>query len=82
MNILHRKQQPVRLQKVEPWHIRLNRWAMRNFGYLLLIITIISLITFIGLCFWIVGGSALESGNYYNHINDCLTIRSDYLWRI
>lgn len=80
MNLIHRKQEPVRLHKTEHWTVRLNRWAMMNFGYLLVIITILSLLTFMGFCFIIVGNSCLESGNYYNHINDCLTIRSDYLW--
>ena len=73
MNLFNRKDEPVRLNPpADPTRVRLNRWVCRNFGYLLLIITIISLLSFIGLCFWIIGGSALESGNYYNHLNDCV----------
>lgn len=53
---------------------RLNRWCMRNFGYLLLVITILTLLAFIGVSFLIVGSSSLESGNYYNHLNDCASI--------
>lgn len=74
MNFLHRKSQPVRLQKKESWNVRLNRWAMRNFGYLLLVTTILTLLAFIGVSFLIVGNSSLESGNYYNHLNDCASI--------
>ena len=74
MNFLHRKSQPVRLQKKESWNVRLNNWAMGNFGYLLLVTTILTLLAFIGVSFIIVGGSSLESGNYYNHLQDCACI--------
>ena len=74
MNFLNRKSQPVRLQKKESWSTRLNRWAMRNFGYLLLVTTILTLLAFIGISFLIVGSSSLESGNYYNHLQDCASI--------
>ena len=74
MSFLNRKTQPVRLQKKESWSTRLNRWAMRNFGYLLLVTTILTLLAFIGISFLIVGSSSLESGNYYNHLQDCASI--------
>ena len=74
MSFLNRKTQPVRLQKKESWSVRLNRWAMRNFGYLLLVTTILTLLAFIGISFLIVGSSSLESGNYYNHLQDCASI--------
>lgn len=76
INIFSRKK-PARLDPAQPLQVRLNKWCMRNFGYLILITIIISLLTFIGFCFYIMSGSCLESGNYYNHLGDCarITIR-------
>lgn len=43
-------------------------------GYILLFLTILCMITFLIISFKIVGGSCLESGNYYNHIQECVFI--------
>jgi signal peptidase I len=52
------------------WKQQLNEFMMRNFGVILLIITILLFISFIIFTMTIIGGSCLESGNYYNHIGD------------
>ena len=75
MNLFNRKDEPVRLNPpADPTRVKLNRWVCRNFGYLLLILTIMSLTSFILFSFIIVGNSCLDSGNYYNHITDCASI--------
>lgn len=75
MNIFHKRDEPVRLDPYkESWSIRVNKWVWRNMGYLLLTITILTLISFMLISFLIVGGSCLDSGNYYNHLVDCASI--------
>lgn len=52
---------------------RLRRWIWYNSPYFLLITTILSLITFIGIM-WYGIGPCLETGNYYNHLQNCASI--------
>lgn len=50
-------------------HMRnLNCWIQRNFYIIALAAILILLIIFAIVCFMIVGVSAVESGNYYNHL--------------
>lgn len=74
MRFFNNTPKPKTLYKKEPFHVKVNRWCMRNFGYILLFLTILCLITFLIISFKIVGGSCLESGNYYNHIQECVFI--------
>ena len=46
----------------------LNQWIEKNFYIICLAVLIIVLITFIGVCFVVCGVSAVESGQYYNHL--------------
>ena len=46
----------------------LNYWIQRNFYIIALAAILILLILFVIVCFWWVGVSTLESGNYYNHL--------------
>ena len=59
---------PVRLQKKPTIKIRINCWIERNFGIIALIIMSFALISFVIVCYLVVGVSAVESGNYYNHL--------------
>lgn len=50
-------------------HLRtLKCWAQRNFYLIALAAILILLIAFVLFMFWICGVSAVESGNYYNHM--------------
>lgn len=60
-----------KLKTKQPIKIRINDWAMRNFGSLLLLMVFLTLIVFMIFSFQIVGAS-LESGNYYNHLGDVI----------
>lgn len=62
---------PVRLQKKPTMKDRkekFNCWIERNFGIIALIIMLFALISFVIVCYLVVGVSAVESGNYYNHL--------------
>ena len=62
---------PVRLQKKPTMKDRkenFNCWIQRNFGIIALIIMVLALISFVLMCYAFVGVSAVESGNYYNHL--------------
>ena len=62
---------PVRLQKKPTMKDRkekFNCWIQRNFGIIALIIMLFALISFVIVCYLVVGVSAVESGNYYNHL--------------
>lgn len=62
---------PVRLQKKPTMKDRkekFNCWIERNFGIIALIIMLFALIRFVIVCYLVVGVSAVESGNYYNHL--------------
>lgn len=64
---------PKTLYKKEPFHVG-EQVVYEEFGYILLFLTILCMITFLIISFKIVGGSCLESGNYYNHIQECVFI--------
>lgn len=59
---------PVRLQKKPTMKEKFNCWIQRNFGIIALIIMLLALISFVLMCYAFVGVSAVESGNYYNHM--------------
>lgn len=46
----------------------INEWIGRNFYIICLVVLVTALITFIGVCFVVCGVSAVESGQYYNHL--------------
>lgn len=46
----------------------LNCWIARHFYILAFLAILILLLIFIGLCFALVGTSAVESGTYYYHL--------------
>lgn len=52
--------------------IRFSLWIERNFYIIALAAIVFLLVFFVLFCFWIVGVSALESGNVYNHIGDVI----------
>ena len=60
--------QPTR----EDFSRNLNYWIQRNFYIIALAAILILLILFVIVCFWGVGVSTLESGNYYNHIQEVI----------
>ena len=62
------RKQPTR----EDYMRSLNCWVQRNFGIVALTTIIILLIVFIIVCSAIVGVSAVESGNYHNHLMDVI----------
>lgn len=63
---------PVRLNKPLTLSEKINIWTEKNF-YLLCFIAIVGcLIIFCIVCFIVVGASAVESGNMYNHIQDVI----------
>lgn len=61
--------QPVRLQKKVTLREKLNCWVYLHRFELLFLITILVMITF-ALVVFLAIGSATDSGNVYNHIQD------------
>ena len=54
-------------------HLRdFNCWIERNFYIIALAAIVFLLITFVIVCFAVVGVSAVESGNYYNHFAEVI----------
>ena len=49
--------------------VQINLWIERNFGFIALAAILILLITFVVMCFWIVGVSTVESGTMRNFVN-------------
>lgn len=75
MNLFNHREEPARLDPYQdPASVKVNKWVWRNFGYIILILTVLTLVIFMLITFMIVGGSCLDSGNYYNHLNDCASI--------
>ena len=63
--------EPVRLQKQaskEDICKELYDLIARNFDFIALVVVLICIIVFIYACFSLTGVSAVESGNYYNHL--------------
>ena len=56
--------QPTR----EDFSRNLNCWIQRNFYIIALAAILTLLVSFVLFMFWCVGVSAVESGNYYNHM--------------
>lgn len=52
----------------EETKMNLSRLFYMNIDYIALAAILILLVFFVVFCFWIVGVSAVESGNYYNHL--------------
>ena len=52
--------------------VRFNLWIERNFGFIALAAILILLLLFVVVCFWLIGTSAVESGNVYNHFGDVI----------
>ena len=50
------------------YKVKFNLWIERNFYIICLAAIAFLLIIFAAMCFWLVGVSTLESGNYYNHL--------------
>lgn len=65
------KPQPARLQKKVTLREKLNCWVYLHRYELLLLLTIMSMIV-LALVVFLVIGSATESGNLYNHIQDVI----------
>lgn len=65
--ILNRKMTPK--EKRGYYKVRLNLWIERNFGLIALAAVLFLLITFVVMCFWSVGISAVESGGMRNFVN-------------
>ena len=63
------EQQPVRLQKKLTLREKINCWVYIHRYELLLLITVMMMIVF-ALVVFLAIGSATESGNMYNHIQD------------
>lgn len=61
-NDLHKR--PTR----EDYKKELNYWIQRNFYIICLAAIVISLIAFVGVCFWVCGVCAVESGAMRNFI--------------
>lgn len=61
-NSLYRK--PTREDKRKA----LNSWVQMNFGIIALAAVVFLLISFVFVCFLLVGVSATESGTYYYHL--------------
>ena len=51
------------------YKVKINLWIERNFGFIALAAILILLITFVVMCFWIVGVSTVESGTMRNFVN-------------
>ena len=49
--------------------VRINLWIERNFCIIALAAIVFLLITFVVMCFWIVGVSTVESGTMRNFVN-------------
>lgn len=67
--------EPVRLQKqpIKTDYLELlNTFIERNFYIIALVIMVLSLICFVWVCTTIVGVSATDSGNLYNHIQEVI----------
>lgn len=63
---------PVRLNKKESKRIDVEAWIL-NHAYIFLPLTLILLFSFIiALIFAITGVAAVESGVYYNHLQDVI----------
>lgn len=65
------QQQPARLQKKITLREKINCWVYIHRFELLLIITIMMMII-LALVVFLVIGSATESGNVYNHMQDVI----------
>ena len=63
--------QPVRLQKKQTLRERINCWVYIHRFELLLIISIVMMFTF-ALVLFLAIGSATDSGNLYNHMQDVI----------
>ena len=62
----------ARLNKQLSLSEKINIWIERNFYIISLAAILILLFVFIWVCFTFIGGSAVESGNVYNHFNDVI----------
>ena len=51
---------------------KVDAWAMAHAHILLPICLIILIFLTVGLCYALVGASAVESGNVYNHMGDVI----------
>ena len=69
-NIIDTKKKKVFETPKKPLKQRINEFVMRNFGIILLLTTILAFICFVMFITILIGGSCLESGNYYNHLGD------------
>lgn len=61
-NSLHKKPTTEDLTK------RINCWIYRNFYIIALAFLVLVFVTFIFVCFAVIGISATDSGAYYNHL--------------
>lgn len=69
---INHETKPVRLQKQKSLKDELKGFVDVNFNYIALALIIFLIIFFVWFCFFITGLSAVESGNYYYHLQEVI----------